>query len=140
MTLYVLDTDHLSLYQRGHETIKTHLLAIYPDQPVITVVTAEEFITGRLAQLHQAKTAEERLRAYGWFTAALNLLCGFTILPYDLQAENYFQQFRSQKIRVGTQDLKIAAMVLSRQATLVTRNQKDFARVPGLKITDWSNE
>jgi hypothetical protein len=55
-------------------------------------------------------------------------------------ATTYFQQFRAQKIRVGTQDLKIAAIVLSHQATLVTRNQKDFTRLPNLKITDWSGE
>jgi tRNA(fMet)-specific endonuclease VapC len=44
----------------------------------------------------------------------------------------------SQKIRVGTQDLKIAAITLSHQATIVTRNYRDFSKVLNLRIEDWS--
>lgn len=40
--------------------------------------------------------------------------------------------------RAGTQDLKIAAIVLSVNGILVTRNQRDFARIPGLVIEDWT--
>ena len=47
--------------------------------------------------------------------------------------------FRSkQKIRVGTQDLRIAAIALSLSSTVVTRNFRDFEKVPDLKIVDWS--
>jgi tRNA(fMet)-specific endonuclease VapC len=60
------------------------------------------------------------------------------VLPYDAEAQAQFAQLRRQRVRIGTQDLRIAAITLSRQATLVTRNTRDFAKVPALNIVDWS--
>jgi tRNA(fMet)-specific endonuclease VapC len=45
-----------------------------------------------------------------------------------------------QKIRIGTQDLRIAALVMANNGILVTRNRQDFERVPGLRFEDWSIE
>ena len=45
---------------------------------------------------------------------------------------------RRQQVRIGTKDLRIAALALSKNATLVTRNTRDFAKVPGLHMVDWS--
>ncbi len=55
----------------------------------------------------------------------------------DNQAvEDEFQRIR--RIRIGTQDLKIAATALAKQVPVATGNRRDFARVPGLVIEDWS--
>jgi tRNA(fMet)-specific endonuclease VapC len=43
------------------------------------------------------------------------------------------------KIRIGTMDLKIASIVKVRDATLFSRNLRDFRKVPGLKVEDWSS-
>ncbi len=45
---------------------------------------------------------------------------------------------RQQKIRIGTLDLRIASIVLATDGILVTRNFRDFERVPNLKIENWS--
>ncbi len=42
------------------------------------------------------------------------------------------------KLNVGRMDLKIAALALELDATVVTNNLRDFSRVPALKIEDWS--
>jgi len=48
-----------------------------------------------------------------------------------------YKTFKAQKIRVGTQDLRIAAIVLAQNGILLTRNRQDFEKVPGLLIQDW---
>ena len=138
MTLYILDSDHLSLYQRGHEPLGQRLIMIAPSQIAISVISVEELIRGRLAQIRKATKPQERLYAYHWFARTLEFLRDFTILEYDTQAEALFQSLLAQKIRIGTQDLKIAAIALSQGATLITRNRKDFERVMGLTLEDWS--
>lgn len=136
--VYVLDSDHLSLFQRGYEPLKKRLLTLSLEQISITIVGAEELLRGRLAQVRRAAQSDARVRAYYWLSETLDFLCSFPILKYDSHAEAYFQTFLDRKIRIGTQDLKIAAIVLSQQATLVTRNRRDFECIPSLEVEDWS--
>ncbi len=138
MTLYVLDSDHLSLYQRGHEPLRTYLSTVPPERIAITIISVEELIRGRLAQVRKATKPRERVQAYHWLWETLGFLCSFTVLEYDSQAESHFQTLRAQKVRIGTQDLKIGAIALSQDATVVTRNRRDFERIPNLEIEDWS--
>ena len=138
MTLYILDSDHLSLYQRGHVSLGQRLIMVPSDQIAITVISVEELIRGRLAQIRKATKPQERVDAYYWFMRTVEFLRDFIVLGYDAQAEACFQSLLAQKIRIGTQDLKIAAIALSQEATLLTRNQQDFERVTGLTIDNWS--
>lgn len=60
------------------------------------------------------------------------------LLSFDLESARRYSALRRQKIRIGTQDLRIAAMVLTTGAVLVTRNLRDFVQVPELATEDWS--
>lgn len=82
----------------------------------------EELVRGRLAQIRKATKPQERVSAYYWFARTLEFLRDFTVLGYDAQAEAHLQSLLGQKIRIGTQDLKIAAIALSHGAILITRN------------------
>ncbi len=62
----------------------------------------------------------------------------FEQIDFDLEAESIYHQLRQQKIRIGTQDLRIASIALANQATLLTRNDRDFSQVPNLIIDDWT--
>jgi tRNA(fMet)-specific endonuclease VapC len=61
----------------------------------------------------------------------------FTIALLDERAANQFETLRASKIRLGTMDLKIAAIALVNQALLLSRNLRDFKQVPGLRVEDW---
>lgn len=60
------------------------------------------------------------------------------VLDFDKNANNCYLELVKQKVRIGTKDLRIAAITLSQNAILVTRNRRDFEKVPGLKFEDWS--
>ncbi len=136
--LFILDSDHLSLHQRGHIPLKTHLLQVPTKQIAISIVSVEELIRGRLAQIRKATKPDTRVKAYYWLSRTFSFLNNFTVIEYNSQAELHFQKLILQKLRVGTQDLKIAAIALSQNAILVTRNRQDFERISTLKIEDWS--
>lgn len=60
------------------------------------------------------------------------------IIGFDQQTQTIFQSLRAQRVRIGTQDLRIAAIALRQGAILVTRNRQDFAAIPVLQTADWS--
>ena len=62
----------------------------------------------------------------------------FPILDFDLPAIARFESLKSMKLNVGPMDLRIAAIALEHGFTVVTRNLRDFRRVPGLVCEDWS--
>jgi tRNA(fMet)-specific endonuclease VapC len=136
MTIYVFDTDHLSLYGRSHPLLIAKLNSSQISL-VTTAVNAEEQVRGRLAQVSAAKDGSQ-LIAYQLFIETLALLSDFQILPYSEQSYKIYQSLKTQKIRVGTQDLKIASIAMSCSAILLTRNLQDFEKIPGLIIENWS--
>ena len=52
-------------------------------------------------------------------------------------AADLFVELRRQKVRVGSQDLKIAAIAMAEDALLLSANQRDFQKVPGLRVENW---
>jgi tRNA(fMet)-specific endonuclease VapC len=60
------------------------------------------------------------------------------VVPFDAVAAAIFEELVAQRVRVGTMDLRIAAIALSRRMVMVTRNTSDFRKVPGLQIEDWT--
>jgi len=68
----------------------------------------------------------------------MNAFRHIVILPYTSQAETLYQRWRSRGIRVGTHDLRIAAICVARSATPISRNRQDFECVPELQIEYWA--
>jgi tRNA(fMet)-specific endonuclease VapC len=117
MTTYALDSDTTTLLLRGHPAVCQRAAEVDPEQLSVTIITVEEILTGWYTQIRRA-----RIR----------------ILPMDAPALQRFHEFRKGKYRVGSNDLKMAAIAQRHGATLVTRNLRDFKRLPGLKLEDWS--
>jgi tRNA(fMet)-specific endonuclease VapC len=141
MTLWVLDTDSLSLLERGNPKIQERLRQVNTDSVAISIVTAEEKMKGRLAAINSLSGIEriDRLAvAYRDLQSSIEDLQALPILPFSELAKDRYRDLLQQKIRVGSHDLRIAAIVLSVEGILVTRNRRDFERVPNLQMTDWS--
>lgn len=138
MPQFFFDTDHLTLYQHKHPPLLQRL----PAQPVDTVaicpINIEETLRGRLATLARVLTGAKHVRAYAHLVAAEEMFRLFPLTPFDASSESQFQQLRMARLRMGTRDLKIAAIALTHGLTVLTRNRSDFGRVPGLALADWS--
>jgi len=65
------------------------------------------------------------------------MLMHFDILPSDDDATTSLESLQRQRLRVGTLDLKIAAICIAHDATLLSRNLVDFQKVPGLRVENW---
>jgi len=138
MIRFLLDTDHLSLQQRGHPHLARRL-AEHPFEEIGTsVVTMEEMIRGRLAILNRRSGGEARISAYRRFQDTVQLFCKIPIVGFDLLCEDKFQELKTLRPRVGSQDLRISAVALVNDLVILTRNMKDFGRVPGLLTEDWT--
>jgi tRNA(fMet)-specific endonuclease VapC len=114
------------------------LTVVPSDQVLVPIVTVEEQLRGWLALIRRAQTPEQLIAAYASLHRAVAYFAQVIILDYSADAASHFASLRAQKIRIGTQDLRIAAMTLAAGAVLVTRNQRDFQQVPGLLLEDWS--
>ncbi|NJK77429.1 MAG: type II toxin-antitoxin system VapC family toxin [Oscillatoriales cyanobacterium RU_3_3] len=138
MTLWVLDTDHFSLLQRGYPQLIQRINTVSDEEIAITMVTVVEQLYGRLNQIKSANSANTMTFAYKQLEKTLEDFTNINLLAFDLDAYNCYAELVRQKIRIGTQDLRIAATVISRKGILVTRNRRDFERVPGLNFEDWT--
>jgi tRNA(fMet)-specific endonuclease VapC len=70
-------------------------------------------------------------RVFSAFSAA-------PVLPFDNNASVVFDGLVTQRVRIATMDLRIASIALSQGLTLLTRNSRDFSKVPGLIVEDWT--
>lgn len=139
-SLYILDTDHITLLQHNHLNVLAHLARVPSDNLAVTIISAVEQMQGRLAQINRAKTAPEVINVIARFQAALNFYQTVPVLSYNESAAIIFARLRKiNKNRPGTQDLRIASIALAQAAILVTRNRKDFEIISDLIIEDWSH-
>ncbi len=140
--MIVLDTDSLGILQRasGDEFQRlSSRLKNAPDWPFyVTIVTFEEQMRGWLAHIARAKTPEKQIVAYSRLRTLLDDFRTRPVLDLDEHAMAEFQRLVKMKLRIGTMDLRIAAIVLSHGAKLISRNLVDFRKVPGLMVEDWA--
>lgn len=138
MSLYVLDTDTLTLWLRGHTRVCERVAEQDSNELCVSIVTIEEMLRGWYTQIRRAKTDEQLERAYAALQQAVQVASRLPILAFDHAVIQRFAELRKRKLRIGTNDLKIAATAFENQAVLVTRNRSDFRRVADLMFEVWS--
>lgn len=105
-----------------------------------TIISYEEQVRGWLSRIAQAPDLARQRAAYRELKRQLLNYCAIAVVDFDERASQEFERLRRSSLRMGTMDLKIAAIAIAIDAVLLTRNLRDFRKVPGLQIEDWSLE
>ncbi|HEX5472807.1 MAG TPA: type II toxin-antitoxin system VapC family toxin [Lacipirellulaceae bacterium] len=91
-----------------------------------------------MAYLAGSRSLTKQVDAYRRLRSHLDNYRQIPVLDFDTVAAEIYERLRRSRVRIGAMDLKIAAIVISLDATLLSRNRVDFEKVPGLKVEDWT--
>lgn len=134
--MLMLDSNTISYYFRGDPQVVGRLQAVRPADLGVPAIVEYELRYGLLRLPPEA--ASPRL------AALTQLLLPMRILPFDGECADYAARIRAELEAKGTpigpHDILIAATAVRYQAKLVTRNVREFSRVPGLQYLDWHED
>ena len=139
--MYLLDTDHITILDRGGQPAQQllkKLAAITSSEVATTIITYEEQMRGWLSYIAKANSIEVQVVAYRRLEKHLANYRTIPIVGFDEKAGQVFQELRVTYPRLGSMDLKIAAISMVNPAILLTRNLSDFGQIAGLRAEDWT--
>ena len=139
--MYILDTDHISILDRGGsgaQILLTKLACINPHQITTTIVTDEEQMRGWLSYIAKADSITAQIIAYRKLENQLANYRNSVVISFDNNAGSIFQDLGKLYPRLSWMDRKIAAIAIVNEAILLTRNAKDFGQIDQLVIEDWT--
>ena len=139
--MFILDTNPISILERrgaNADRLVNRLAEIPSSEIFVTVISYEEQIRGWTAALGATKNTSAQVLQYARLLAQLENYCNLSILPFDPVAAIIFDDLRKMHRRISSPDLKIAAITLVNNATLITQNEQDFRNIVGLKLEDWT--
>lgn len=130
---YCLDTNTVIYFLKGrYPELQRKLLEHRPDQLVVPEIVRAELLTG----VAKSDRPQRSLSLVNTFLEPLSLL------PFSGSAVEHYANIRAELEAKGTvigpNDLIVAAIARANSATLVTHNIKEFKRVPGLAVVDWT--
>lgn len=139
--MIVLDTDHLSVLtlpqDARHNGLVTRLSSADQGPVVTTVVNLEEQLRGWLAYIHRITDVRKQVQAYERLAAVIEFFAEWEVLSFDLPAAVKCLELKRARIRIGSMDLKIAAVTLLHDGLLLSANLQHFGQVPGLRVENW---
>ena len=131
----LIDASVLIDFERGRVNLEGKVQGREDEGFFISVVTASELLHG----VHRARDPGTRARRSAYVEGVLGSL---PLLPIEMATARLHAQLRAdlaaQGRPIGAHDLWLAASCLAHGLTLVTSNLREFRRVPGLELEDWS--
>ena len=129
---FLLDTDTCINALRHNEIVLRRMLAQRRADVMVSVITEAELRTGAAKSSAPGKTAR----------LVENFLKPLTVLEYTSEDAAAYARIRAKLERagkpIGPLDTLIAAQAVGRKLTLVSNNQREFGRVPGLRVENWA--
>lgn len=138
--MIVLDSDHISILQHKDSSLAEPLLIRLGQsltEVAVTAITLEEQCRGWLGEIHRRASGQAQVPYYARLVQLFDFFADWQVLPFDQRAAVEFERLRSQHRRLGVMDLKIAAIALVQDATLLSRNLRDFEAIAELHVEDW---
>lgn len=138
--MIILDTDHLSVLQfPSSERAKnlTRRLDSATELIATTIISVEEQMRGWMVAIAKERQPRRQISAYRNLAELFAFFAQFEILLFDDDAVDEFEKLPTSTRRLGAMDRKIAAIVLSKDAMLLTANSSDFRQVPSLHFESW---
>ena len=131
--MYLLDTNICIYAMKGlYPAVNERLLSIRPEKIFVSSVTVGELEYGA-AKSRWGDRAREVMRSF---------LANYDVIPFDETDAIHFGRFRAALAAVGTPigtyDVMIAAQAFARNLMVITHNTKEFGRIPGLALEDWT--
>ena len=138
----LLDTDHLSVLEWEEQPACNRLLdrldRLAPDDIATSIVSFHEQMQGSLAYLQRARTGGQIVAAYIRLEMIWRWFLKMNVVSFSDAAQARFAELKPRCRRLKPMDLRIASIALVSDATLLSRNLRDFRQVPGLSVEDWT--
>jgi tRNA(fMet)-specific endonuclease VapC len=139
---FLLDTDHITILQQASglefAILSARISQHAPVDFAVSVVSFHEQVLGCHAYLTRARRSADVVRGYGMLARLFQDYGGSVLLAFDTAAASVFDGLVAQRVRVPTMDLRIASVALSQSLVVLTRNVRDFSKVPGLPTENWT--
>jgi tRNA(fMet)-specific endonuclease VapC len=139
--MILLDTDHLCVLvderSSQHANLRDCLQEAIEERITIPIISVEEQLRGWLGETHRLREFTKQVAAYERLLMLIEFLSHWELMNFDIRASIECQRLRRQRLGIGTQDLKIAAIAIVNDGTLLSANLRDFRKVPGLKVENW---
>lgn len=139
--IHIFDSDHMTFLRRGGAeglAIRNRLRSVAPEDTATTIISYEEQTRGWLAEIARVATLPLLINRYADLKQILIQYSYIAVLDFDEAAASEYETLRKQFRRQSAMDLRIAAIVLANDAILLTRNCRDFEKIAGLHIEDWT--
>lgn len=109
-----------------------------PSDFAVSTVTFHEQMLGSHAYINRARNLNDVVKGYEMMARLINDFKVLPLVSFDTGAATTFDRLQSQRIQLVKMDARIAAIALFRGLILLTRNHRDFGKVSGLPIEDWT--
>ncbi len=131
----LIDASVLIDHERGRVDVAAHVMDRKEDGFFLSVITVSELLHG----VHRAGDTRRKAKRSAFVEAVIDR---FPLLPVDLPTARLHAELWADLATAGTligsHDLWISATCLAHDLSLATSNQREFERVPGLSVEDWS--
>ena len=130
----LIDASILIDAERGRLDLAARVADRPDDEAFVSVVTASELLHG----MHRAAHADQRARRAAFVESLLQRLPVLDVdLPTARAHARTWADLAAAGDRIGPHDLWLAATCIAHCLTLITANEREFARVPGLRVETW---